>query len=155
MSVELQLDPQLVATPGINVDGLEASLAAVASITEDARLQQDVCIRICSAQESQALNAAYRDKNKPTNVLSFVADLDLPGEAAPLGDMAICWPVVESEAQAQGKTVEDHFTHLYVHGLLHLLGFDHQTGPEEAAMEALEVQILARLGLANPYEPCK
>lgn len=155
MSVELQLDSRLVPAPHIEAEGLEAGLAAVAEITSDARLRQDVCVRICGAQESQALNAAYRDENKPTNVLSFAADIDLPGEDAPLGDLAICWPVVEYEARAQDKEVHDHFTHLYVHGLLHLLDFDHQSETEARAMEAVEVQVLAQLGVANPYEPCK
>ena len=98
------------------------------------------------------MNDAFRDKDHPTNVLSFSADPDLPVDVAPLGDLAICWPVVEQEADEQGKVQLDHFTHLFVHGLLHLLGYDHETDAEAELMEGLEVQILAQLRLPNPYQ---
>jgi probable rRNA maturation factor len=152
MSVALQLDPALTPAPPIEVETLETALAAVAAVNPDARLANDLCVRVCSAEESQALNAAFRDKDHPTNVLSFSADPDLPVEAAPLGDLAICWPVVEKEASDQGKQLLDHFTHLFVHGLLHLLDHDHETDAEAKVMESLEVKILAQLGLPNPYK---
>ena len=107
--------------------------------------------------ESHELNLQYREKDKPTNVLSFPSDI--PEEvlslldAEPLGDLVICIPVVLQEAAEQQKTPTDHFTHLLVHGILHLLGYDHETTESDAEeMEALEIEILKKLGVANPYQ---
>lgn len=106
--------------------------------------------------QSQTLNRQYRQKDKPTNVLSFPADV--PEEIVPLldqrplGDLVICIPVVIQEAHEQHKTAAAHFEHLIVHGVLHLLGHDHELGDAEAdAMEQLEIEILHRLGIPNPY----
>ncbi len=116
----------------------------------------EVAIRIVDAAESQQLNFAYREKDKPTNVLSFPSDLPeeilsiLPNK--PLGDLVICLPVVLSEADEQGKTPKEHFAHLVIHGILHLLGYDHETGEVEAAeMEALEIKIMHHLHFSDPY----
>lgn len=113
-------------------------------------------IACVDAVESQRLNAQYRHKDKPTNVLSFPCDL--PDEMLqmlelqPLGDLVICIPVVVAEAAEQSKTAMDHFVHLLVHGCLHLLGFDHETSEADAIeMETLEIEILAKLDIANPY----
>lgn len=107
--------------------------------------------------ESQQLNLQYREKDKPTNVLSFPSDIPeevLPMlDAFPLGDLVICIPVVLQEAVEQKKTAQEHFAHLLVHGVLHLLGYDHETSDEEAEeMEGLEVEILAKLNIDNPYQ---
>lgn len=114
-----------------------------------------VAIRIVDEAEMQALNAQYRGKDKPTNVLSFPADLPaaLAGQIdpEPLGDIVLCAPVVRAEAEAQEKPLEDHWAHLSIHGLLHLLGHDHQDEDEAEAMEALEIGYLAELGIADPY----
>ncbi|MEG0171298.1 MAG: rRNA maturation RNase YbeY [Acinetobacter sp.] len=117
----------------------------------------EIGIACVDVAESQELNLQYREKDKPTNVLSFPSDI--PEEmlslldAEPLGDLVICIPVVLQEATEQQKTPSDHFTHLLVHGILHLLGYDHETSEAEAEeMEALEIEILKKLGIANPYQ---
>ena len=117
----------------------------------------DISIRLIDLAESHELNFYYRQKDKPTNVLSFPSDI--PEEvlslldAEPLGDLVICIPVVLQEATEQQKTPTDHFTHLLVHGILHLLGYDHETTESDAEeMEALEIEILKKLGVANPYQ---
>jgi probable rRNA maturation factor len=111
-------------------------------------LPAEVTVRFVDAEEGQMLNRDYREKDYATNVLSFVY------ETTPvvLGDLVVCLPVVQKEAVDQGKTIEAHFAHLIVHGMLHLQGYDHETGAEDAQrMEALETKILAGLGIANPY----
>jgi len=116
----------------------------------------EVAIRLVDEQESHALNLQYRGKDKATNVLSFPSDLpeavldSLPRE--PLGDIIICVPVLLAEAQQQSKTAEAHWAHLTIHGILHLLGFDHIDDDEAEEMEALEVEALQNLAYANPYE---
>ncbi len=117
----------------------------------------EIGIACVDLAESHELNLQYREKDKPTNVLSFPSDI--PEEmlslldAEPLGDLVICIPVVLQEAAEQQKTPTDHFTHLLVHGVLHLLGYDHETSEAEAEeMEALEIEILKKLGIANPYQ---
>ncbi len=94
------------------------------------------------------MNRQFRDKDKPTNVLSFASD-----DPRHWGDVAIAFGVVEREARAQGKTVPAHAAHLTVHGILHLKGYDHAKAPDQTAMEAAETLILSRLGLPDPYAP--
>ncbi len=109
----------------------------------------EVTIRFVDAEEGQSLNRDYRGKDYATNVLSFAYET----EPAVLGDLVVCLPVVLREAEEQGKTVDAHFAHLIVHGILHLHGYDHETGAEDAEeMEAKERTILARLGYADPYQ---
>jgi probable rRNA maturation factor len=115
------------------------------------RRATELSIRIVDAAEGRALNRDYRGKDYATNVLSFEADLP-PGLKLPLiGDIVICAPVVAREAAEQGKPSRDHWAHLTVHGVLHLLGHDHIVEAEAEAMEALETRILAGLGIADPY----
>jgi len=115
------------------------------------RKPAELAIRIVDTDEGRALNRDYRGKNYATNVLSFPAELP-PGVALPLiGDLAICAPVVLREAAEQGKAARDHWAHLTIHGVLHLLGYDHIEDGEAQAMEALETRILAGLGIADPY----
>ena len=113
---------------------------------------EELTIRVVGAEESQALNRDYRGKDKPTNVLSFPADLPDEIDVNLLGDMIICAPVVAKEAQEQGKTEHDHWAHMVVHGTLHLQGYDHIDDQEAEQMELLEAEILAGLGIANPYQ---
>lgn len=123
----------------------------------------DLTIRVVGAAESRKLNRTWRGKDKPTNVLSFPSDASLPlprslrGRAgrghlpAELGDLAICAPVVAREAREQRKSAQAHWAHMVVHGVLHLLGYDHENDRDAALMEAREVKILAQFGYPNPY----
>lgn len=119
------------------------------------RFDSEVAIQLVDAAEGQAMNRQYRGKDYATNVLSFPADLPegLPEDFdfPQLGDLVICAPVVAREAAEQGKALGDHYAHLTIHGVLHLLGFDHVEEAEAEEMEALERQILASLGIADPY----
>lgn len=109
-------------------------------------------IRVVGAAESRRLNRTWRNKDKPTNVLSFPAEPSPSGMGhGELGDLAICAPVVAREAREQGKPAQAHWAHMVVHGVLHLLGYDHENDRDAEAMEALEVKILAQFGYSDPY----
>jgi len=110
-----------------------------------------VSIRVVGAARSRTLNARYRRKDRPTNVLSFAGPGAFPDGRCFLGELIICAPVVAREARAQGKSAEAHWAHMTVHGILHLLGFDHELGAEARKMTAKEVQILDQLGFSDPY----
>ncbi len=109
-------------------------------------------VRIVDRAESATLNQTYRQKAGPTNVLSF--PMDQPDLLVPplLGDIVVCAPLVMDEAASQGKTAQAHWTHLIVHGALHLVGYDHVDSVAAAEMEAIEISILKALGWASPYE---
>ena len=118
----------------------------------DGRIRQaDLAIRLVDAKEGRALNRHYRGKDHPTNVLSFPAELPEGVKLPLLGDLVICAPVVDREAREQGKRLNDHYAHLTVHGVLHLLGWDHEDEREAECMEQLEREILATIGIADPY----
>jgi probable rRNA maturation factor len=112
----------------------------------------DLSIRIVDEPESRELNHAYREKDYATNVLSFPFEAPAGIPIEYLGDLVICAPVVEREAEEQGKTLESHWAHMVVHGVLHLQGYDHIEEAEAEQMEALEKHIMARLGYDNPYQ---
>lgn len=113
-----------------------------------------VSLRIVGAAEGRKLNRTWRDSDYATNVLSFPAGEmpELNGEAAELGDLVICAPVIKREAREQGKTLEAHWAHMMIHGVLHLLGYDHEDDRDAQVMEACEVAILNSFGFANPYD---
>lgn len=112
-----------------------------------------VCIRCVGAAASRRLNAGYRGKDKPTNVLSFPAAAIERALDGSLGDVVICAPVVAAEARAQRKARGGHWAHMVVHGVLHLHGYDHESERQARVMEALEVEILRGFGYQDPYRP--
>ena len=113
--------------------------------------ESELLLRIVDVAEIQMLNKTYRDKDKPTNVLSFPSDLPIEIDESILGDVVICTEVVTQEAKAQEKTFDDHLLHMAIHGTLHLLGYDHVDESEAQEMEALEIEILQKQQVTNPY----
>ena len=114
-----------------------------------AALQTDaqVTIRVIGARESRTLNREYRGKDYATNVLTFA----YPDIEPLTGDVVLCAPVIAKEARAQRKAIDAHYAHLVVHGMLHLQGYDHENNADAGVMEALEAEIVVRLGYAHPY----
>jgi len=124
----------------------------VRAALDEEHADAELCVRVVDEPEMRALNARYRKKDYPTNVLSFPADLPAGVDLPLLGDIVVCAPVVNREAAAQHKAVRAHWAHMLVHGTLHLLGHDHQRPREAARMEALETRILAALRFPDPYQ---
>lgn len=147
MTVELEIQ-RVSAAPVPDDDAFRRWVgAALAGRRETAELT----VRIVDEAEGRALNARWRGRDYATNVLSFPAELP-PGVALPLlGDLVVCAPVVAREAAEQGKPEADHWAHLVIHGTLHLLGFDHERETDAALMEGLERELLAGLGIGDPY----
>ena len=123
--------------------------AALTAVTKE---QFELTIRLVNTEESQQLNKQYRHKDKPTNVLSFPFEVPDGIDLNLLGDLVICSQVVEQEAKAQNKLLIDHWAHMIIHGCLHLLGYDHINDKDALEMEMLEINILAKLSISNPYE---
>ena len=147
MPVDVQLATQHADTP--RPETLERW--ALSTLSSGRGEPGELCLRVVDDEESQTLNASYRGIDKPTNVLSFPADVDLP-DANVLGDVVICAPLVEFEAAEQNKHLADHYAHMVVHGVLHLMGYDHESEGEAEQMEQLEITILGELGIADPYQ---
>ncbi|MFT4652732.1 MAG: putative rRNA maturation factor [Kangiellaceae bacterium] len=115
-------------------------------------LTPEISVRIVSMNESAYLNSQYRGKDKPTNVLSFESDLPEFVPSAFLGDLVICAQIVNNEAAQQHKPPQHHWAHMCIHGMLHLVGFDHIDSNDALEMESLEINILAKLGIDDPYQ---
>ena len=147
-------DSAWAAVPGLEELTHSAVAAALAGARADAADSETVVL-FTDDIAMAGLNAEWRGKNSPTNVLSFPSapDMIIPeGQPRPLGDIVLASGVVAREAQEQGKTLSDHTLHLIVHGVLHLLGHDHMDDIEANAMERLETDILKGLGVPDPYE---
>ena len=148
----VQLDVAVsYAAPRAGVPASTSFRKWVAAALKGRIRQADLAIRIVDEREGSALNRHYRGKDGATNVLSFPAGLPEGVKLPLLGDLVICAPVVAREAAEQGKPVAAHYAHLTVHGVLHLLGWDHEDDKDAEAMEQLEREILAGLGLPDPY----
>ncbi|ADN77046.1 protein of unknown function UPF0054 [Ferrimonas balearica DSM 9799] len=146
----MELDLQLA----VEADNLpsQAQLESWAALALADRPDAELTIRITDEAESQQLNRDYRGKDKPTNVLSFPFEAP-PGIELPLlGDLVICAAVVAREAVEQEKAPMDHWAHMVIHGCLHLIGYDHIDDEDAEEMESLERQLLAQLGIADPYQ---
>lgn len=148
--MSISVDVQ-VTEAGADVPAEERFQEWLAAVLARRRRDAELSVRIVDERESADLNERYRGKRGATNVLAFPADLPDEIGVPFLGDLVICRSVVEREAADQGKTPEAHWAHMVVHGTLHLLGYNHGSDDEAAEMEALEVQILRRLGYADPY----
>jgi probable rRNA maturation factor len=122
--------------------------AAAALAGSGLKGKSGLTVLLSSDRKLRALNLDFRGKDKPTNVLSFPAEINKDGYR---GDVAIAFGVTQKEAKAAGKSFSDHASHLVVHGVLHLAGHDHVRAKDAKMMEPLEVKILAKLGIADPY----
>jgi probable rRNA maturation factor len=158
MARRLELDVSYASrTPWVPGSRLLAKWAvaaltpAVAPAMLSVRMASVLSVRIVGTARSRSLNAHYRHKDKPTNVLSFTGAGSAPDGRYFLGELVICAPLVAREAHAQGKSLRAHWAHLTIHGVLHLLGFDHERAPQAAKMASREIQILDRLGFSDPY----
>jgi probable rRNA maturation factor len=148
--MRLQLDVQYASGGAELPSEVDLARWAIAALRNE-RGEVELTIRIVDEPESRALNGGYRGKDRPTNVLSFPFEAPPGASSALLGDLAICAPVVAREADEQGKPLMNHWAHMVVHGVLHLLGYDHVEDGDAERMEALEIVVLAGLDVANPY----
>lgn len=140
LSLQIQLDPGAGRLP---VDRRQLRRWVASALAADAEL----VLRFVGAAEGRSLNRQFRQRNRPTNVLTF----DYETEPSVRADIVVCMPVVREEARLQGKTERDHLAHLVVHGVLHAQGHDHDEHEEAGRMEAREIVILRRFGVGDPY----
>ncbi len=124
----------------------------VDAVLTDSEQDSELVVRIVDEAEMQQFNLQYRDKQGTTNILSFPFDSPQGLQSELLGDLLVCAPVVEKEAKQQQKTLLDHWAHMIIHGVLHLIGYDHIKDDEAEEMEALEIKILNTINIKNPYE---
>ena len=124
----------------------------VDAVLKDESQDSELVIRIVDEAEMIQFNDQYRDKKGPTNILSFPFEIPEGVDSNLLGDILVCAPVVEKEAKQQHKELDNHWAHMIVHGVLHLLGYDHVGDQDAEEMEALEIKILKKIKIRNPYE---
>lgn len=151
MNSQIILDLQIATQSTIDIPDENKLIGWLDKILSPFQNEAELTIRIVEAEESQYLNRTYRQKDKPTNVLSFPFESPIEIDVPLLGDLVICKTVVEEEALAQNKSLESHWAHMIVHGCLHLLGYDHISDEEAEEMESLETEIMQTLGFENPY----
>ena len=143
MKPKLSLAVQYATKPEVVPTRHQFKKWAQAALQRDA----EIALRIVDAEEGRELNHAYRHRDYATNVLTF----PLMQDPMLLGDIVLCAPVIEKEAAEQGISLEAHYAHLTIHGVLHMQGYDHEQDAEAEVMEALETQIVIKLGYADPY----
>lgn len=135
----------------------DSDLSQWAQLAYLSKSPAEVSLAIIGTKTIQSLNAQYREKDKATNVLAFPADMEFPLDTNAseqinvLGDIVFCSSVIAREAREQNKPIENHWAHMCIHGMLHLQGYDHIEKDEAEAMEALEIKLLAKLDIPNPY----
>lgn len=156
LDIEISYDAEAWATalPAVEVIVHDAATAAWISGGGDERAVEgaEISVMLTDNASIAALNRKFRSKDNPTNVLSFPADdPGAPGRRRLLGDVVLAFETLRDEAREQDKALADHVSHMVVHGVLHLLGYDHKTNDDAAIMEELETRILAGLGVADPY----
>jgi probable rRNA maturation factor len=123
------------------------SKSAMEALSRSGDEDGEVAILLTNSEKIRSLNHQFRGKDSATNVLSFPSD-----DEGELGDVALCWEVISKEAEEQGKEAKDHLVHLVVHGVLHLVGYDHEDDKDASEMENLEIEILKSFSINNPYE---
>ena len=146
------MPPQLelqMATSEADVPGEEEFQSWADTCFPD--LDATILVRVVDQEESAQLNQQYRQKQGPTNVLSFPFEVPEGVDNDHLGDLVMCAPVIKTEALDQAKRIDDHWGHMLVHGVLHLQGYDHLTDSEAETMESLDIELLSRLAIADPY----
>jgi probable rRNA maturation factor len=152
----IALDIMIEAGDWDRLEGAEAlaqkAAEAALAVTDEAGEDVEASVMLTDDAQIRELNRTWRNKDKPTNVLSFPAP-EPPGSSGPrhLGDIALAYETLVRESEEESKELAHHFAHLIVHGVLHLLGYDHEVEAEADIMEGLEVKALATLGIADPY----
>lgn len=148
VTLDLQIESQENAIPDENELQLWTNQALKAQDSD-----YELTIRVVDEPEIQALNKQYRQKDSPTNVLSFPANIPEYIALSPklLGDIILCAPIIKKEAMSQNKAIRAHYAHMVIHGVLHLLGYDHIKEEDAAIMEPLEITLLKELGFNDPY----
>ncbi len=147
----IELDVQ-IASSALAIPSTEQFQQWVETALSNTSKDFELTIRVVDIKESQQLNLQYRQKDKPTNVLSFPFEVPEGIELNLLGDLVICADTVAQEANEQNKAQNNHWAHLVIHGCLHLLGYDHINDDEAIEMESLEIQLLSTLSIDNPYQ---
>jgi probable rRNA maturation factor len=143
------VDPAWLAAGDVDILAQDAIAATLVEVGKRVHPDAEISVRLCDDDEIRALNLAWRNKDKATNVLSFPSPA---GDRGPLlGDIVVAFEYVSEEARDAGRALRDHLAHMLVHGMLHLLGFDHENESEAEKMEAFERRILAKLGIDDPY----